>query len=251
VLFVGFGDRREAEHFPRLQAENVADEVVLVQPLHDDRDVVRALVVEPAVKGVDEPLVAALPLRLGLRLFGLQRVIDQNRAGPASGQHPTGGGGEPIALAGGDELLHGLAVGGKTGREDPSIPRAHHDAAAIAGELVGEILGITDAEDLGRRVVPETPGGKGDRGHQGFEVARWQIDDEAADLALLHRGQRGGDDLEMPIHCQLGLRIELVEAARNKGGEVVPQHGLVLGARQVLNHRILVFCRAVAPSAAR
>ena len=30
MLFVGFGDRREAEHFPRLQAENVADEVVLV-----------------------------------------------------------------------------------------------------------------------------------------------------------------------------------------------------------------------------
>ena len=47
-------------------------------------------------------------------------------------------------------------------------------------------IAITHAEDLGRRDVPETPGGKGDRGHQGLEVARWQIDDEAADLALLH-----------------------------------------------------------------
>ena len=81
------------------------------------------------------------------------------------GQHPAGGGGEAVSLAGGDELLHGLAMRRQAGREDPPIPRAGHDAAAIAGELVGEVLRIADAQDLRRRVMPETPGRKGDRGH--------------------------------------------------------------------------------------
>src|ERR1700746_1046721 len=64
VHLVGFGDRREAQNLPRLLREHVADEVVLVQPLHDQDDRAVALVVEPAVKGVDEPLVAGLPQRL-------------------------------------------------------------------------------------------------------------------------------------------------------------------------------------------
>jgi hypothetical protein len=133
-----FGDRREAEHFPRFQTEDVADEVVLVQPLHDEENGAGALVVEPAVESVEIPLVAGLLQRLGQRLFGLQQIIDRDHVSPASGQHPTGGGGEPVALAGSDELLHGLVVRGETGWKDLPIPRAHHDAAAIARELVGK-----------------------------------------------------------------------------------------------------------------
>jgi len=83
VHLVGFGDRWKAEDFPRLLAENVADEVVLVQPLHDDDDRATAFVVEPAVEGVEKPLVAGLPQRLGERLLGFQRVIDQNEVGAA------------------------------------------------------------------------------------------------------------------------------------------------------------------------
>jgi len=43
----------------------------------------------------------------------------------------------------------------------------------------------------------------------------WQIDDQPADQAFPHRGQLGGDDLEVPVHHQLGLRAEVGEAARN------------------------------------
>ena len=35
-----------------------------------------------------------------------------------------------------------------------------------------------------------------------------QIDDQPLDLALTHRGQLGGDDLDMPIHRELGLRAD-------------------------------------------
>ena len=141
-------------------------------------------------------------------------------------------GGEPIALAGGDELLHRLAVRRQAGQKDLSIPRAHQDAAAIAGELVGEILGIADAEDLGRRVEPETPGREGDRGHQRFQMPRRQVDDQSADLAFAYGGQLGGDDFEVPVHRQGGLRVEILEAASGESREVMPQQELVLGSGQ-------------------
>ena len=70
---------------PRLLAEHVADQIVLVEPLHDDDDGATALVIEPAVEGMDEPLVAGLPQRLGERVLGFQRVIDQDEVGTAPG----------------------------------------------------------------------------------------------------------------------------------------------------------------------
>src|SRR5271163_2618338 len=108
----------------------MADEVVLVQPLHDNDNSATALVVKPAVEGVDEPVVGGLPLRLGERLLRLQGVIDQDDVGTASGQHAAGGGGEPVTLPGGDEFLHGLAVRRQASPKDLAIPRARHDAAA-------------------------------------------------------------------------------------------------------------------------
>jgi hypothetical protein len=178
VHLVGFGDRRKAQNFPGLQRKDVADEVGLVQPLHDNDNSAAALVVEPAVQGVDEPVVGGVALRRGERLLRLQRIVDQDDVGAASGQHAAGRGGKPVALAGGDELLNGLAVRRQAGPKDLPIPRACHDAAAIAGKLVGEVLGIADAQDLGRGIVPETPRRKGDRGQQGFQMARRQIDDQ-------------------------------------------------------------------------
>src|SRR3981189_1217767 len=62
---------------PRLLPEHVADEVVLVQPLHDDDDAPSALVVEPAVEGVGVPIIGGIPSRLGERLLRLRWVITQ------------------------------------------------------------------------------------------------------------------------------------------------------------------------------
>ena len=169
------------------------------------------------------PVVAAFALSVGERLFRLQRIVDDDDVGTASGQHAAGGGGKPIALAGSDELLHRLAMRRQAGREKPPIPGAHHDRAAIAGELVGEILRITDAKDLCRRIEPQTPGREGDRGHQRFQVPRWQVDNQAPDPTLGNCRQLGGDDFEVPICRQAGLRVKLMEAATGEGREVVPQ----------------------------
>jgi len=184
-----------------------------VQPLHDDHDGAVTLVVEAAVKGVVVPLVGGFSLRVGERLLRLQRIVDQNDVGAASGQHPAGGGGEAIALAGGDELLHRLAVRRQAGWKDLPVPRAHQDGAAIAGELVGEILGIADAEDLGRRIVPQTPRWERDGGQQGFQTAGRHIDNQPPDLSFPHGGQLGCDHFEMPVWRKRRLRVELGKTA--------------------------------------
>jgi hypothetical protein len=68
-------------------------------------------------------------------------------------------------------------------------------------------------------------------------MAGRQIDDQPLDLALTHRGQLGGDDLDMPIHRELGLRVEVIKAARDKAAEILPQQGLVLGRCGIVDHR--------------
>jgi hypothetical protein len=59
-------------------------------------------------------------------------------------------------------------------------------------------------------------------------MTRWEVDDQPADPALAHRGQLGGDDLQMPIDCQAGLRVEVLEAASGEGAKSVPQQDVVL-----------------------
>jgi hypothetical protein len=92
---------------------------------------------------------------------------------------------------------------------DDSRDRTDHDPEAqnrgtdrmlrsIAGELVGEILGIADAEDLGRRIVPQTPRWERDGGHQGFQMARRQVDDQPP---------RGGKSLKALWLGRLGWKI--------------------------------------------
>jgi len=71
VQFVLLGDRRQMHDLPILLRQHMAGEVVLVQPVHDQHDRPRELVVEPAVKRVVIPLVGGRALRLRQRLLGL------------------------------------------------------------------------------------------------------------------------------------------------------------------------------------
>src|SRR4051794_25062577 len=99
--------------------------------------------------------------------------------------------------------------------------------------------------------MPQTPGREGNRGQQRFEMARRQVDDQSPDRALPHRRQFRGDDVEVPAPRKLGLRVEIVEAARGEGAEVLPQNSVILGPGQVLDHRLLISRYASAPSAVR
>jgi hypothetical protein len=56
------------------------------------------------------------------------------------------------------------------------------------------------------------------------------IDDQSPDLSFAYGSQLGGDDFEVPVHRQVGLRIEVLEAASGESREVMLQQELVLGS---------------------
>jgi hypothetical protein len=137
-----------------------------VQPVHDHHDRTRQLVVEPAVEGVVVPLVGRLALRLRQRLLGLQRIIDDDDVGTTPGQHPADRGGDAAALCGRLEFGHCLMSRREASREEPLVPVTGDDPAGVTRQFVGEVLRVTRADDLRARIVPETPGRKGDRSQQ-------------------------------------------------------------------------------------
>src|SRR5215467_13044551 len=110
-------------------------------------------------------------------------------------------------------------------REEPLVPVAGDDAAAVAREFVGEVLRVADAQDLSARVMPETPGRKGDRRQMRLQMARRQTDDQPAEAPCAHRGQFRGDELEMPVRRKRSARVQLAESACGKTRKVVPQQG--------------------------
>jgi len=66
----------------------MANEIVLVQPLHHDDNGAGAFIVYPAVKGVAEPVVGRLPLGGGQRLLWLEGIVDHDDVGPPSVSTP-------------------------------------------------------------------------------------------------------------------------------------------------------------------
>ena len=133
-----------------------------MQPVHDQHDRTRQLVVEPAVKGVVVPLVDCLALRLRQRLFGLQQIVDDDDVGASPGQHAADRGGDAAALGRRLEFGHRLMPRREPRRKEPLVPVAGDDAPAIARQFVGEVLRVAGTDDLGARVVTQAPGGKAD-----------------------------------------------------------------------------------------
>jgi len=101
------GDRRQTDDLPVLLRQHVANQIVLVQPVHDQHDRTLLLVVQPAVEHVVEPFVGALPVRFRQGLFGLQRVVDDD-VGTPPGQDAADRSGDPTALRRRLKFGHGL-----------------------------------------------------------------------------------------------------------------------------------------------
>ncbi len=60
ISLVLFGDSREGDDLPVLLFKDMADEVVLMKPLHNNGDGAATFVVEPAVERVVAPIVDRL-----------------------------------------------------------------------------------------------------------------------------------------------------------------------------------------------
>jgi hypothetical protein len=71
----------EAEDFPLSSLQDMADEVILVQVLHDDDYAARSLLLlRRLYRGVLVPLIHGVSLRLRHRFIGLQRIVNDHEA---------------------------------------------------------------------------------------------------------------------------------------------------------------------------
>ena len=140
---------------PGLVFEHMTGQIVLMQALHDQHDRAVQLVVKSAVERVVVPVVDHFALALRLGVQRLDRVVDDDRVGAAPGQDAADRGCQPVSLASGDQLLQGWFCRRQPGLgKDPPIERAHHQGARVARQLVRKFLGVADADDRGRGILP-------------------------------------------------------------------------------------------------
>src|SRR5208282_2896804 len=144
VALVDFRDRGQRDDFPAFLFEDMADQVVFMQPLHDDDDRSPVLFVEARVKRIVEPIVDASSAALRHRVGWLHRVVDQDEVRAASGEHAANRGRHAESAARCHKLLQGGARGDEPRREDRLIPPGTHDGSAVSGELIRELLTVGD-----------------------------------------------------------------------------------------------------------
>lgn len=213
-----------------------ADEVVHVNPLHDNDNGAVDLVVEPGQKRVVIPLVDRILAGLREGIGGLDGIVDEDEAAAAAGQGTSDGGGEAHSLLGGHHFRRAVLQGreGKA-REHATIPVRLDHSPEVDGVLGGEVRGIADADDAACRIMPHHEGREGHRGHNGFEGARRQVDDQPADLALADEIQVTGNGMQVPVVQEGHPGREGHEAALHEAHEILSLDGVgeaaLLGSR--------------------
>ena len=156
------GNCRQVEVLPTTLTKQMTGKVVLVQALHDHDDGAVLLVVEARHQGAGIPVDHPLAGRLRHRLFGLERIVDDDEVGAAAGERAADRGGVAAAAGGRDEL--GAAIPcGPHGREQGPIPRRIDDHAELAMQFGGELVGVAHDDDTAGRIVTEQPCHIGDR----------------------------------------------------------------------------------------
>src|SRR5208283_3764887 len=86
-LLLGGRDRSQIKMGPGLAVllQDVANQIIRVKSLHDDYDHAVPFVVQPRVESAIEPIVDPGSLCFGIRLLGLDRVVNDNEVTAPSG----------------------------------------------------------------------------------------------------------------------------------------------------------------------
>src|SRR5262245_49225214 len=106
---------------PAALSEKMPGKIVFMQALHDNDDGASLLIVAARDQGAGVPVDHPPARRLRHRLFGLERVVDDDEVGSTSRERAADGSGIAAAAGGGDELGAGILCR-PHGREEGSIP---------------------------------------------------------------------------------------------------------------------------------
>lgn len=196
------------------------DQVIHVQPLHDDDDGAGTLVVQTTHHRVVDPVVSGSACRVRQGFIGFERVVDQDQVAPQTRQHPTHRCRIAPATAGGTQICRGRAAALQDRPEQALVPLRRHDVAAVLRMLVGQVLAVTGTDELQRRVAPQCPGHERHRGHDRLQRARRNVDDQALDLALQHRLKLGRDQFHVPVRQKRRAGVQMIKHTLRERGEV-------------------------------
>lgn len=228
---VFLGDCRQGEDLPWLLLENMADKIVLMQPLHNDDNATGGLIIETAQQRMIVPLVDALAPGFGKRFVRLQGVVQDQHVPATAGKDATNRGCHAAPLCRCSEVVDGVPIS-QPGCEQRLVPAARHDAPAIASHFLGEFLTVAGADDMPGGMVAEIPGWKGDGRHMRLELPRRQQDGEATDPSLAAGFELCRDQLEMRRDQKRRLWVQLDERMMRKAHEIAPKNLLQLCGRE-------------------
>ena len=134
-----FRNRRQVEVHPALLLQEMPDEIVGMEPLHDHHDGVLRLVVEPGEQGVAVPLLVSFTCRLRAGILRLHGIVNDDQVAAAARERPAGRSRQTVAPERGREFQ--LGVFGRTDprvRKQPIVQSRSHYRAAIVGMFAGQ-----------------------------------------------------------------------------------------------------------------
>src|ERR1700680_4843261 len=185
---------------PASLLQQMTDEIIRVEALHDDDDRTLRLVIQPGQQSVGVPLLQGVPGALRLRLLRLQRVVDNHEITATTGQGATYRGRKPrTSRRGHDFGLGVLCWTDPGGGEYGPVKIGAHKCATIIGVLARKPFGITDTNDPAGGVMAENKGRQAHGGADGFETARRHGDDQPSRLTSPDMAELVADRLDVPV----------------------------------------------------
>jgi hypothetical protein len=148
----------------------MANQVVLVQPLHHDYNASMRLIIEAAEQHIVEPRIGGLPTCFGMSFICFLRIVDYDNVRAPSRESTADRGCQPPSAALSREIIRGLAVPDQVTKEG-AIEGAAHDLLACGCEVAGKILPVARTDHMLCGIVTQKPGDKGHRDAMGFQTA--------------------------------------------------------------------------------
>jgi hypothetical protein len=107
ALLIDLGDRWKRDDLPPLLFQDMADQIILMQALHDDDNHTLGFIIEARVECPVEPFVDSQAPTLRQRVAGLQRIVDDDQIRAATGENAPDRCRQSKSTLGRNEFLQG------------------------------------------------------------------------------------------------------------------------------------------------
>ena len=171
--------RWQTQVLPAALVQQMARQVLVMQPLHDDDVGATHGVIEPVGHRLVPPVEGPLADDLTLLVADVVRIVDDNDVAAFAGKRAADGGRQPVAAPVIVEARLGVLVAGQVEAVAPAplVDRAFDDAAALDAIPCAQPLRVAGEQEasFGRRdPCPRRPG----NGHaDGLHMARRHVDE--------------------------------------------------------------------------